>query len=57
MEQQAQIIADNFVLQTGGYSIWNRFRLLTHPIVTLDGCFSESVVRSEYKNALRGFPW
>lgn len=57
MEQQAQIIADNFVLQTFGYEIWRHLRNGNYPDITLDGDLSESVIRRGYKNVLRGFPW
>jgi hypothetical protein len=57
MEQQAQIIADNYVLQTFGYHVWNHLEIKKYPEVTLDGNISESVISKQYKNALRGFPW
>lgn len=55
MEQQAQIIADNFTLQAHGYKAW--ITLLRSNDVTLDGDISESTIRQYYKEALRGFPW
>lgn len=57
MEQQAQIIADNFVLQRFGYNAWNYLEIKKYPVVTLDGDTSESVIRDQYRNTLRGFPW
>lgn len=57
MEQQAQIIADNFTLQTQGYKIWHRLWGGKYPTITLDGDTTESVIREQYKIALRGFPW
>ncbi|WP_025903481.1 hypothetical protein [Tatumella sp. UCD-D_suzukii] len=57
MEQQAQIIADNFTLQTQGYKVWHRLWGGKNPTITLDGDTTESVVRKQYKIALRGFPW
>lgn len=57
MEQQAQIIADNFVLQTFGYEIWCHLENRKHLDITLDGDTSEAVIREGYKNSLRGFPW
>ncbi|MFO6296726.1 type IV secretion protein Rhs [Rahnella selenatireducens] len=57
MEQQAQIIADNFTLQTRGYDIWLRMWREKDPAITLDGDISESLICKQYKNALRGFPW
>ncbi|WP_343645675.1 type IV secretion protein Rhs [Enterobacter sp.] len=57
MEQQAQIIADNFVLQESGYAIWCHLENKKYPDITLDGDISEPVIREGYKNALRGFPW
>lgn len=55
MEQQGQIIADYFTLQTHGYSVWRRLR--RDNIVTSDGDMSEAVINKLYRNALRGFPW
>ncbi|WP_455427655.1 type IV secretion protein Rhs [Dryocola sp. LX212] len=55
MEQQAQIIADNFTLQSHGYKAWITLRRSSD--VTLDGDISESAIRQHYKEALRGFPW
>ncbi|MEG1157157.1 MAG: hypothetical protein RSD94_14900 [Acinetobacter sp.] len=55
MEQQAQIIADNFTLQAEGYYGWLSLRI-DHD-VTLDGDISESVIRQGYEESLRGFPW
>ena len=57
MEQQAQIIADNFTLQIFGYQVWRFLGIKKYPDVTLDGDISESVICRRYKNALRGFPW
>ncbi|WMY72560.1 type IV secretion protein Rhs [Buttiauxella selenatireducens] len=57
MEQQAQVIADNFILQKFGYKTWTLLREKKNPDVTLDGDTSESVIREQYKNSLRGFPW
>ncbi|EAQ4906426.1 type IV secretion protein Rhs [Salmonella enterica] len=57
MEQQAQIIADNFVLQAFGYQAWRRLEYKKDPAITLDGDTSEPVIRREYRKALRGFPW
>lgn len=55
MEQQAQIIADSFTLQTQGYYGWQRLR--RWDIVTLDGNTSEALIRKLYRNTLQGFPW
>lgn len=57
MEQQAQIIADNFILQTQGYKVWHRLWGCKNPTITLAGDISESVIREQYKISLRGFPW
>lgn len=57
MEQQAQIIADNFTLQAQGYKVWHRLWGGKNPTITLDGDITESVIRKQYKIALRGFPW
>lgn len=55
MEQQAQIIADHFSLLAEGYDNWCELR--KNNDVTLDGNISENVIRQQYANALRGFPW
>lgn len=55
MEQQAQIIADNFTFQTHGYYSWQKLR--GWEIVTLDGNTSEPLIREMYQKTLRGFPW
>lgn len=55
MEQQAQIIADHFILDVHGYDRWQRLR--GWEIVTLDGDSSETTIREMYRNSLRGFPW
>lgn len=55
MEQQAQIIADHFTLQTEGYETWARLR--NSGDITLDGDINENVVQPLYKKTLRGFPW
>jgi len=57
MEQQAQIIADNFILENSGYNTWLRMWNDKLPGVTLDGSILESEIRQQYKNTLRGFPW
>lgn len=55
MEQQSQIIADNFTLEKEGYAGWLSLRL-THE-VTLDGDITELTIINKYKSTLRGFPW
>ncbi|RXA97661.1 MULTISPECIES: type IV secretion protein Rhs [Yersinia] len=55
MEQQAQIIADNFLLQTEGYKTW--CDLLDSNNVTMAGDISEEMIQQKYTAALRGFPW
>ncbi|WP_242664486.1 hypothetical protein [Cronobacter sakazakii] len=57
MEQQAQIIADNFILQTLGYEIWSHLENQKYPDITLDGDISETVIRAGYRATLKGFPW
>lgn len=57
MEQQAQIIADNFVVKTFGYQMWRYLEIKKNPDVTLDGDISEPAIQKGYRNALRGFPW
>lgn len=57
MEQQAQVIADNFILQKFGYKAWYFLWAKKDPSVTLDGDISESIIRPQYKKSLRGFPW
>jgi len=55
MEQQAQIIADDFSLQKVGYRKWCNLR--TKEDVTLDGDIEEVRIRHGYQTALRGSPW
>ncbi|MGL5424622.1 MAG: type IV secretion protein Rhs [Serratia fonticola] len=55
MEQQAQIIADGFILQARGYQSWITLKRSNN--VTLDGDISEPLIRQQYKKTLRGFPW
>lgn len=55
MEQQAQIIADHFILEVHGYDRWQRLR--GWEIVALNGDSFETTIREMYKNSLRGFPW
>jgi hypothetical protein len=55
MEQQTQIIADNFSLQAIGYRKWLTLR--NDGDVTIDGDITESAVQLKFKEALRGFPW
>ncbi|MBB3321049.1 MULTISPECIES: type IV secretion protein Rhs [unclassified Atlantibacter] len=55
MEQQAQIIADNFTLKREGYRGW--CNLIRSHDVTLDGDISESAIRRQYRHVLREFPW
>lgn len=55
--QRAQIIADNFILQTFGYNRWRDLRTAKTPELSLDGDISEPVIRMGYGRALRAFPW
>jgi hypothetical protein len=55
MEQQAQIIADYFILKTYGYASWMALR--ARGDVTLDGDLRESRMLPEYQKTLQGFPW
>lgn len=55
MEQQAQIIADYFVLKTYGYQAWKMLR--ARGDVTLDGDISEAVMRQQYQKTMQFFPW
>jgi hypothetical protein len=55
MEQQAQIIADNFLLTSTGYTTFIQYRHSGY--VTLDGNLDESLLLQKYQRALRGFPW
>lgn len=55
MEQQAQIIADNFSLQAEDYDSWIRLR--NYGDITFDGDISENAIQRLYKETLRGFPW
>ena len=55
MEQQAQIIADYFLLSKHGYRIWLGSR--DDKMVTYDGDISEECVQESYQKTLSGFPW
>ncbi|MBN3162810.1 hypothetical protein [Pectobacterium brasiliense] len=55
MEQQAQIIADYFVLKTYGYQAWKMLR--ARGDVSLDGDISETEIRQQYQKAMQFFPW
>jgi hypothetical protein len=55
LEQQGQIIADHFTLQTHGYRVWKRLR--RDNSVAFNGDASEAVINKLYRNTLRGFPW
>lgn len=55
MEQQAQIIADSFMLFHHGYDAWMELR--RRKDVSLIGDISESVIRPKYQEAMSKFPW
>lgn len=55
MEQQAQIIADNFILNSYGYTVWMILR--RRGDVTLEGDLNETVIRKKYLETMRNFPW
>ncbi|MCQ8228114.1 type IV secretion protein Rhs [Pantoea trifolii] len=55
MEQQAQIIADNYILSEWGFDRWNQFRMYNY--VKLIKAMSETEASAAHKVALRGFPW
>ncbi|WP_174869725.1 hypothetical protein [Pectobacterium polaris] len=55
MEQQAQIIADYFVLKTYGYQAWEMLR--AREDVTLNGDISETEIRQQYQKTTQFFPW
>lgn len=55
MEQQAQIIADNYILTEWGFGRWNELRLYDH--VKSVRALSEPEACLAYMKALRGFPW
>lgn len=54
MEQQAQIIADHFILHSYGYASWQILR--RRGDITLDGDMTEAVIRQQYKQTMRYFP-
>jgi len=56
LEQQAQIIADHFILETFGYAQWLVLRGKNYDVVSYDGELDEAVVSGRYKHTLRGFP-
>ncbi|MDC9818096.1 hypothetical protein ABRQ07_00750 [Pectobacterium polonicum] len=55
MEQQAQIIADYFVLKTYGYQVWKMLRARVD--VTLDSDTSKTAIRQQYQKTMPFFPW
>lgn len=55
MEQQAGIIADSFSLEHEGFEVWRN--LAINQTVKLDGDIDEYLVRKQYRDVLRGFPW
>ncbi|MCU5773103.1 type IV secretion protein Rhs [Erwiniaceae bacterium BAC15a-03b] len=55
MEQQAQIIADYFILNAHGYMVWNNLR--NSGDITLDGDITEAVIKQQYQKAMQNFPW
>lgn len=55
MEQQAQIIADNYILTELGFGRWNELRLYGH--VKSVRALSEPEACLAYMKALRDFPW
>ncbi|SNY63066.1 hypothetical protein SAMN02744778_01453 [Pantoea sp. GL120224-02] len=55
LEQQAQIIADNYILTEWGFGRWNELRLYDH--VKSVRALSEPEACLAYMKALRGFPW
>jgi len=55
IKQQAQIIADNYILTEWGFGRWNELRLYDH--VKSVRALSEPEACLAYMKALRGFPW
>ncbi len=55
MEQQAQIIADNYILTEWGFGRWNELRLYDY--VKSVRALSEPEACLAYMKALRGFTW
>ncbi len=55
MEQQAQIIADYFLLQKHGYPAWMKHK--ENGSVTYLGDAPEHVIKEKYCASLDGFPW
>ncbi|MFZ4831769.1 type IV secretion protein Rhs [Rouxiella sp. Mn2063] len=54
MEQQAQIIADHFLLDKFGYATWIDERGKRN--VSLDGDIKEEIISTKYKSTLKAFP-
>ncbi|ELY4673218.1 type IV secretion protein Rhs [Cronobacter muytjensii] len=57
LEQQAQIIADHFLLENFGYAQWLVYRDRSQDIVSYDGVLDESTLRERYAYTLKGFPY
>ncbi|WP_321029365.1 hypothetical protein AB8W29_19865 [Cronobacter condimenti] len=57
LEQQAQIIADNFLFEKFGYAQWLVYRDKNQDVVSYDGDLDEALLRERYAYTLKGFPY
>ncbi|BEM58633.1 hypothetical protein SMETP3_23790 [Serratia marcescens] len=55
LEQQAQIIADYYVLQAYGYREWNIQRRKAWPVVTYQGVSDQNTLATRYRKTLFRF--
>ncbi|QHM71362.1 type IV secretion protein Rhs [Mixta intestinalis] len=52
LEQQAQIVADYYVLTTFGYATWDRLRKINFPVVTCQGSSEPGNLLSRYRQTI-----
>lgn len=52
LEQQAQIVADYYILRTFGYRTWDIYRKQTYPIVTCKGDVDRFTLLSQYQQII-----
>ncbi|PNS10366.1 type IV secretion protein Rhs [Mixta theicola] len=52
LEQQAQIVADYFILYTFGYKVWDLLRKQTYPVVTYQGNIDRLILLSQYQKTI-----
>lgn len=52
LEQQAQIIADYYVLYTFGYRVWDMYKKQTYPLVTYQGKVDRLTLLPQYQKTI-----